>query len=51
MEPDEIIIDTQERMEKAVETFHNGLTGLRTGRATPGWSIRSGLIITARRHR
>jgi ribosome recycling factor len=36
MEPDEIIMDTEQRMEKAVENFHNGLTGLRTGRATPG---------------
>jgi len=36
MEPDEVILDTEERMEKAVENFHNGLNGLRTGRATPG---------------
>lgn len=33
---DEILLDTEERMEKAVEVFRNALQGLRTGRATPG---------------
>jgi len=36
MDPDEVILDAEQRMEKATETFQNGLTGLRTGRATPG---------------
>ncbi|MCA8999906.1 MAG: ribosome recycling factor [Planctomycetaceae bacterium] len=36
MEPDEITMDAEERMEKAVEVFRGNLTGLRTGRATPG---------------
>src|SRR4051795_5332674 len=36
MTADEILMDTEERMEKAVEVFKNGLRGLRTGRATPG---------------
>ncbi len=35
MEQDEIILDTEERMEKAVQIFHGQLQGLRTGRATP----------------
>jgi len=33
---DEILLDAEERMEKAVEVFRNALQGLRTGRATPG---------------
>lgn len=36
MEPDEILLDCEERMEKAVELYHKQLGGLRTGRATPG---------------
>jgi len=33
---DEILLDTEERMEKAVDVFRNALQGLRTGRASPG---------------
>ncbi|MFN0056216.1 MAG: ribosome recycling factor [Planctomycetales bacterium] len=36
MDQDEILLDTEERMEKAVEMFHGHLQGIRTGRATPG---------------
>lgn len=36
MDTDEILLDTEERMEKAVEVFRTALQGLRTGRATPG---------------
>lgn len=36
MEPEEILLDAEERMEKAVSVFKDQLTGLRTGRATPG---------------
>lgn len=36
MDQDEILMDAEERMEKAVEVFHSQLQGLRTGRATPG---------------
>ncbi|MEX0702476.1 MAG: ribosome recycling factor [Planctomycetales bacterium] len=36
MDQDEILLDAEERMEKAVEVFHGQLQGLRTGRATPG---------------
>ena len=36
MEQDEILLDAEERMEKAVEVFKGNLKGLRTGRATPG---------------
>ena len=36
MEPDEILLDCEERMEKAVSLYHTQLGGLRTGRATPG---------------
>jgi ribosome recycling factor len=35
MTTDEILMDTEERLEKAVEVFRNELRGLRTGRATP----------------
>ncbi len=35
MTSDEILLDTEERMEKAVQVFANELRGLRTGRATP----------------
>lgn len=36
MDTDEILLDAEERMEKAVTVFSEQLTGLRTGRATPG---------------
>lgn len=36
MEPDEILLDAEERMQKAVDVFRDALGGLRTGRATPG---------------
>ena len=36
MDQDEILLDAEERMEKAVAVFHDALHGLRTGRATPG---------------
>jgi ribosome recycling factor len=35
MTADEILFDTEERMEKAVNVFKDELRGLRTGRATP----------------
>lgn len=36
MSVDEIILDAEERMEKATSVLKNALTGIRTGRATPG---------------
>lgn len=36
MDQDEILLDAEERMEKAVEVLHGQLQGLRTGRATVG---------------
>src|SRR5215210_2005359 len=36
MTSDEILMDVEERMEKAVNVFRDELRGLRTGRATPG---------------
>ncbi len=33
---EEILLDAEERMEKAVEVFRSSLQGLRTGRASPG---------------
>ncbi|MFN0196625.1 MAG: ribosome recycling factor [Planctomycetaceae bacterium] len=36
MNADEILLDAEERMEKAVSNFHHQLQGLRTGRATAG---------------
>ncbi|MDA0835753.1 MAG: ribosome recycling factor [Planctomycetota bacterium] len=36
MDADEILLDAEDRMEKAVSNFHHQLQGLRTGRATPG---------------
>ncbi len=36
MDQDEILLDAEERMEKAAQIFHDQLKGLRTGRATPG---------------
>jgi len=35
MTSDEILMDTEERMEKAVSVYREELRGLRTGRATP----------------
>src|SRR6476646_8294532 len=35
MTSDEILLDTEERMEKAIKIFTDELRGLRTGRATP----------------
>src|SRR5437764_4249277 len=35
MTSDDILLDTEERMEKAVSVFRDELRGLRTGRATP----------------
>ncbi len=36
MDQDEILLDAEERMEKAYNVFKDQLSGLRTGRATPG---------------
>ena len=36
MDQDEILLDAEERMEKAAKVFHDQLQGLRTGRANPG---------------
>lgn len=36
MDQDEILLDAEERMEKALNLFKDHLSGLRTGRATPG---------------
>lgn len=36
MDQDEILLDAEERMEKAANVFHDQLQGLRTGRANPG---------------
>jgi len=36
MDQDEILLDAEERMEKAVRHFIDSLQGVRTGRATPG---------------
>lgn len=33
---DEILLDTEERMEKAVDVLKHALAGIRTGRANPG---------------
>jgi ribosome recycling factor len=35
MSSDDILLDTEERMEKAVNVYRDELRGLRTGRATP----------------
>src|SRR5436190_20829900 len=35
MTSDEILLDCEERMEKALNVFRDELRGLRTGRATP----------------
>ena len=36
MSADEILMDTEERMEKALEVVKHQLSGIRTGRANPG---------------
>ncbi|MCG8649449.1 MAG: ribosome recycling factor [Pirellulales bacterium] len=36
MTADETLLDAEERMEKAVSVLANNLSGIRTGRATPG---------------
>jgi ribosome recycling factor len=36
MTAEEILLDTEERMEKAVEILRKSLAGIRTGRANPG---------------
>jgi len=36
MDQDEILLDTEERMEKAADVLQGQLQGIRTGRATPG---------------
>ena len=36
MPADEILLDSEERMEKAVDVFKHSLAGIRTGRANPG---------------
>ena len=36
MSSDEVLLDTEERMEKAISVLSNNLSGIRTGRANPG---------------
>jgi ribosome recycling factor len=36
MDADEILLDAEERMEKALDVLKHALTGIRTGRANPG---------------
>ena len=36
MPADEILLDSEERMEKAVDVFKHAMAGIRTGRANPG---------------
>ncbi len=36
MSSDDILLDSEERMQKAVSHLKNGLAGIRTGRANPG---------------
>lgn len=36
MSVDEVMMDAEERMDKAISILKNALTGIRTGRATPG---------------
>ena len=36
MSRDDILLDTEERMTKAIDVLKNALTGVRTGRANPG---------------
>ena len=52
MDADEILMDAEERMEKAVEVFKHSLAGIRTGRANPGLvdSLRVEVLITGHTH-
>src|SRR5437764_570479 len=36
MDADEILLDVEERMEKAIDVLKHALAGIRTGRANPG---------------
>lgn len=36
MSADDVLLDTEDRMDKAVQVLHTQLQGIRTGRATPG---------------
>lgn len=36
MPADEIMLDVEDRMEKAISVLKNRLSGIRTGRANPG---------------
>lgn len=36
MSADEILFDAEERMDKAIQVLRNALSGIRTGRASPG---------------
>ncbi|TWT76718.1 Ribosome-recycling factor [Planctomycetes bacterium CA13] len=36
MSNDDVLLDTEERMEKAISVLSNNLSGIRTGRANPG---------------
>ena len=36
MAGDDILLDTEERMDKAIEVLKKSLSGIRTGRANPG---------------
>ena len=36
MTPDDVLLDVEERMEKAVDVLKHALAGVRTGRANPG---------------
>lgn len=36
MSAEDILLDVEERMEKAIDVLKNALTGIRTGRANPG---------------
>ena len=36
MDADEILLDVEERMEKAIDVLRHNLAGIRTGRANPG---------------
>lgn len=36
MDADDILLDVEERMEKAIDVLKHALTGIRTGRANPG---------------
>ena len=36
MPADDILLDSEDRMEKAIGVFKHALAGIRTGRANPG---------------